>query len=295
VNAKRLPESLKKFINESLGLSWEEEAEKHDPQILRKRSEPYTKAPREVLIVTAAADIQDDRIEVESVGWSTLFESWSLEAKQFLGDPAFPDVWNELDEWHRSAIQRADDRLLPITCMTVDSGHHTDMVYRFCKKRFRQRVYAIKGVGGLGSGVPIVGRVTRNNKLRCPVIPVNVDQCKDQIFGWLAIDEPGPGFMHFPTSRDEEYFYQLTAEERVERTVKGHKVRAYVQRRARNEALDLRVYNRVAIEIVSPNWAKLTETVGKPPEPKPEVEQNAELPKQPPPHRPRPRNWVTQW
>jgi phage terminase large subunit GpA-like protein len=258
VNAKRLPESLKKFINESLGLSWEEQSEKHDPEGIKKRAEPYTKAPREVLIVTAAVDVQDDRLEVEAVGWSTLFESWSLEAKRFLGDPAFPDVWNELDDWHRTAIERDDGRLLPIACMTVDSGHHTDAVYRFCKKRFRRRVYAIKGVGGLGSGVPIVGRFTRNNRHRCPVLPVNVDQCKDEIFGWLSIEDSGPGYMHFPTSHDDEYFYQLTAEERVERMVKGQKVRAYVQRRARNEALDLRVYNRVAIEIIAPKWPKLT-------------------------------------
>lgn len=266
LNAKRLPETLKKFMNESLGRTWEEESEKHDPEGIKRRAEPYTKAPREVLLVTAAADIQDDRIEVEAVGWSTLFESWSLDVKVFLGDPAFPDVWNELDEWHKSALERADGRSLPIACMTVDSGHHTDMVYRFCKKRFRRRVYAIKGVGGLGSGVPIVGRLSRNNKWRCPVIPVNVDQCKDQIFGWLSIDEPGPGYMHFPASRDDEYFYQLTAEERIERTVRGQKVRAYVQRRARNEALDLRVYNRVAVEILGPKWDKLAALVGPPPE-----------------------------
>lgn len=303
VNAKRLPESLKKFINESLGLSWAEESERQDPEVIRARAEPYDEAPRNVLIVTAAADVQDDRIEVEAVGWSTLFESWSLEVKQFLGDPAFPDVWNELDEWHRTAFTRDDGRMLPIACMAVDSGHHTDMVYRFCKKRFRRRVYAIKGVGGLGSGVPIVGRITRNNKLRCPVLPVNVDACKDQIFGWLSIDAPGPGYMHFPVSRDEEYFYQLTAEERVERTVKGHKTRAYVQTRARNEALDLRVYNRVAIEIIGPKWkkyaAKDEEAVKQMQNPEPAPEATDAPPKVAPRARRVQRamrpNWTTSW
>jgi phage terminase large subunit GpA-like protein len=309
VNAKRLPESLKKFINESLGLSWEEASEKHDPEQIKKRAEVYDRAPAEVLIVTAAADIQDDRIEVEAVGWSTLFESWSLETKRFIGDPAFPDVWDELDEWHRTAIARADGRMLPIACMTVDSGHHTDMVYRFCKKRFRRRVYAIKGVGGLDSGKPIVGRMTRNNKLRCPVIPVNVDECKDQIFSWLSIDSAGPGYMHFPTSHDDEYFYQLTAEDRVEKTVNGQKARAYVQRRARNEALDLRVYNRVAIEIIGPKWEKLAAADAAQKErqsmtnPDPPAGPRPPPPPNPPPppaararrFRPMRHNWTTSW
>jgi phage terminase large subunit GpA-like protein len=254
---KQLPETLQEFVNQSLGLSWEEQADKHDPQSLKSRAEPYRQAPNDTLLVTCSVDVQDDRLELEACGWGRMFESWSLDWKQFLGDPAFPDVWRELDEYLRRTFERGDGVQLPITCTMVDSGHHTDMVYRFCKARYRRRVYALKGVGGLGSGHPIVGRIKRENKFRCPVLPANVDECKNRIFGWLSLEEAGPGYMHFPDDRDDEYFYQLTAEDRVERVLKGQKVRAYVQRRARNEALDLRVYNLVAVELLAPKWDTL--------------------------------------
>jgi phage terminase large subunit GpA-like protein len=179
----------------------------------------------------------------------------------------------------------------------VDSGHHTDMVYRFCKPRYRRRVYALKGVGGLGSGHPVVGRIKRENKFRCPVLPANVDECKNRIFGWLSIEEAGPGYMHFPDNRDEEYFYQLTAEDRVERVLKGQKVRAYVQRRARNEALDLRVYNLVAIELLQPKWDTLAQravAARKESSAPDESVADALPPKARPKFKPR-SNWVTNW
>jgi phage terminase large subunit GpA-like protein len=293
VLAKKLPETLKQFVNERLGLSWEEDADKHDPESVRSRAEDYLQAPKAVLLVTAAADVQDDRVEVEAVGWGRDFESWSLEWRQFLGDPAFPDVWAELDEWLKKTFTRVDGRELPIDVTMIDSGHHTDMVYRFCRKRYRRRVYALKGVGGLGSGHPIIGRIKRDNKFRCPVLPANVDQCKDRLFGWLSIDKPGPGYMHFPVRYDQEYFYQLTAEDRVERVLKGQKVRAYVQTRARNEALDLRVYNLVAVEIRAPKWETLAQRFAVAAKPA-----AADEPKVLPPPKRRAvqrNNWVTNW
>jgi phage terminase large subunit GpA-like protein len=255
--AKSLPHTLRQFINDSLGLCSEEAADKYDPNELKKRAEPYRDAPAGVLVAALSADVQDDRIEVEVVGWGRMFESWSLDWRQFLGDTAFPEVWDELDEYSRRTFRTEDGRELPISLAMIDSGHNSDMVYRFCRPRYRRGFRALKGVGGLDSGHPIVGRIRRENKYRCPVLPANVDECKNRIFGWLSLETPGPGYMHFPDNRDEEYFKQLTAEDRVDRVLKGQKVKAYVQRRARNEALDLRVYNLVAIELLQPKWDTL--------------------------------------
>jgi phage terminase large subunit GpA-like protein len=103
--------------------------------------------------------------------------------------------------------------------------------------------------------------------------------------------------MHFPDNRDEEYFYQLTAEDRVERVLKGQKVRAYVQRRARNEALDLRVYNLVAIELLQPKWDTLAQravAARKESSAPDESVADALPPKARPKFKPR-SNWVTNW
>lgn len=291
---KQLPETLQEFVNQSLGLSWEEHADKHDPQKLRSRCEPYRKPPNEAFVVTAGVDVQGDRLEAERVAWGPMFESWSIEWRQFLGDTSFPAVWADLDEWLLTPVFRADGHVMDTLVTVVDSGFQTDMVYRFCKKRYHRHVLAVKGVGGLGSGAPIVGHIKRENKIRCPVLPANVDACKDRLFGWLSIDQPGPGYMHFPEHYDDEFFYQLTAEDRVQRRTVGKDgarffERQYVKRRARNEALDLRVYNMVAVEMLAPKW----DTLSRRQAPKDSEPVPAAVPaRKPVPPRPKPSRWA---
>lgn len=267
LEARKLPETLKGFVNEALGETWEEESEKHEPGVLRARAEPYEAPPSDVLFATWGCDVQLDRLEVEAIGWGYLFESWSLEWFQLVGDTSMPEVWQQLHDWLiGKQWEREDGRLLRPTCGCVDSGFQTDMAYRFTLAHKKQQVYATKGRGGISSAEPVVGRVSRNNKLKCPVIPVNVDQAKDRIFGWLDIATPGPGYMHFPAHYDAEYYEQLTAERRIERVRAGRRIRAYEQMRKRNEALDLRVLNLVAVELLRPNWQTLREQLGEAPE-----------------------------
>ncbi len=258
---RRLPETLKTFINTSLGETWEQESEKFDPEDLAARAEAYEIAPEGVLVLTAGVDVQDNRLEAELLGWGDLYESWSLEVKIFYGDPTIPwrsehSVWKELDAWLNKRFPTEAGPDLPISACCIDSGHHTDDVYRFTKPRWARRVYAVKGQGGGTLGTPIVGRVSRSNKLKAPFFLANVDQAKDRLFSWLAVENFGPGYCHFPMY-DAEYFAQLASEERIERISHGQRVRAYKQKRARNEALDLRVYNIVAAEILDPNFDAL--------------------------------------
>jgi phage terminase large subunit GpA-like protein len=65
LSAKQSPETLKTWINTSLGETWEEQAEKSDPATLLTRRENYTSArlPSGILYLTAGADVQDDRLE----------------------------------------------------------------------------------------------------------------------------------------------------------------------------------------------------------------------------------------
>ena len=74
------------------------------------------------------------------------------------------------------------------------------------------RVFAIKGMGGEGKRF---GRPSKNNIGKIRLFPIGVDTAKELIYGRLKIEEPGPGFCHFPESRDDEYFRQLTAEKIV--------------------------------------------------------------------------------
>src|SRR5690606_15664893 len=74
---KKGTETLKVWVNTSLGETWEEEGEGVEADELLKRRELYDcEVPEEVLVLTAAVDVQDNRLEYEVVGWGLDKESW---------------------------------------------------------------------------------------------------------------------------------------------------------------------------------------------------------------------------
>lgn len=253
LEAKPMPETLQVWVNTALGETWEEDSEKFEPDDLQARAEPYERPPDAVLYLTCQVDVQDDRLEALVDGWGLGYESWTIEHRVFFGDPALSEIWKRLDEFLLRTWEREDGTKLRISCVVIDSGgHFTDEVYKFCRPRYGRRVYAIKGVGGVGR--PIVSRPTKSNRQHCPVFSIGVDTAKDLLFSRMGISRPGPGYLHFHEKLDEEFFSQLTAEERREKYVQGHKTHYYYQRRARNEALDLKVYGLAAIELVGPDF-----------------------------------------
>jgi len=104
-----------------------------------------------------------------------------------------------------------------------------------------------------GEGKAIVGRPSKNNVGKIRLFPVGVDTTKELVYARLRISEPGPGYCHFPARYDDEYFDQLTAEQVVTRFSKGFRKREWKKVRARNEALDLRVYAIAAYALLNTN------------------------------------------
>ncbi len=252
--AKKMPETLRVFVNTYLGESWEDAGERIDDLQIFKRREEYT-VPEEVLVITAGVDIQDDRIEMEVVGWGKDEESWSLDYIIINGDPSAPSIWNELDT-HLSKVYNCIDKTqMKIISTCIDAGHHTNQVYKFCKPRLARRIFAIKGQAG--EGKTIIGRSSRNNIMRCPLFPVGVDTAKELIYSRLNIKDAGAGYCHFPMKYDEEYFRQLTAEKIVTKYRRGFKRREWVLMRSRNEALDCRVYSMAALSVLNVDFKML--------------------------------------
>jgi phage terminase large subunit GpA-like protein len=266
--AKRSPETLKTWVNTSLGESWEEDAERVDGHALMARLEDWDKAPDAVLAITCGVDVQDDRLEIERIGWGVEEESWSLDHKVLYGDPSGPDLWSDLDEYLNERTEREDGTTLPVHAVAIDSGgHHTAAVHKFCKDRFRRRVYAIKGIGGPGRPV-WPKRASKNNKARINQFMVGVDAGKDAVYARLKIRNPGPGYCHFPKDREPGYFDQLTAEVVQTKYVKGFPSRVYVLPSGRrNEALDIRVYGYAALQSLNVRWGMLLAAQAKKPPP----------------------------
>ena len=60
--------------------------------LLARREEYAAEAPAGVLVLTAGVDVQDDRLEVEVVGWGMGEESWAIDYRVLWGDPGRDDV-----------------------------------------------------------------------------------------------------------------------------------------------------------------------------------------------------------
>ena len=264
-------EKLKTWVNTELGMPWEEPGTTLDGMELVNRREIYeAEVPDGVLILTAGVDTQDDRFEVEVVGWGVGKESWGIRRQKIFGDLMGERVWEDLDSFLLRTFSKKDGTTLPITAVCMDSGgHHTNEVYRFTKERWERRVWAIKGKGG--QDVPYVRNPSTNNRAKTPLFILGVDAGKALIYQRLKHETIGPNYCHFPLNEeagyDEEYFKGLTSEQMVVRFRKGRSVIVWElkdEKYKRNEPLDLRNYATAALEITNPVLQKPDETLQRP-------------------------------
>ncbi len=256
LEAKKSPELLQTFINTTLGETWEEQGEEIEAEGLMQKCEQYNHEaiPQEVLTLTAGVDTQNDRLEVQVIGWAENHEAWVVEYKIIWGNPATQEVWQELDEFLKTTYIKVDGARLNIAATCIDSGgHHTDQVYAYTRGNNARRIFAIKGASQAGK--PIASRPTFVGRRRTALYSIGTDTAKEFIHARLKDDKTN--LIHFPNTVDEEYFKQLTAEKRVAKFVKGKKTLIWKQTRQRNEGLDTFVYALAAIHILQPNFEKL--------------------------------------
>lgn len=269
---KKGEQSVKVIVNTGLCETWKvklENAPDHESLILRL--ETYeTEIPDPVVYLTASVDTQSDRIEYEITGWGIGEECFGIKVGKLFGNPHLPDVWDQLDGILSQTFIHPCGAALRISCCLVDSGGQHDAkafakpVYNYVRRRQGRYIFACKGSSELGSPL-VVGRMLKNGIM---LQSVGGDVAKSLIYERVTIETPGPGYCHWPEGRgyDEEYFKQLTAE--AVSIIKGR--RMWVKRRARNEALDLRVYNHAALEIRNPNLQAISDNLRRKPEQVPE-------------------------
>ncbi len=235
-------ELLKTFVNTALAQPWEERHEvKVDEHALMARRESWAAVPDEVAVITAGCDVQANRIEVEVVGWGRDEENWSLGYYVLAGDPAKPDIWNQLDEILQAQFETESGDKLPIRAACIDSGYATSAVYRFTQPRRSRKVFATKGRAGRH---PVWPQKISRGQRGAALWLLGVDTAKDRVMACLKVEEPGPSYCHFPSDRELDYFEQLTAERIKVRYVNGFAQRTWEKEAGqRNEALDTRVNN----------------------------------------------------
>lgn len=254
---------MKTFVNTVLGETFKETGEAPDWKLLYMRRENYEigTIPAGGLFLTCGVDVQKDRFEAEVVAWGINKESWSVDYHVIPGDTSLEETWAKLGAYIERSFIHANGHELPIRLTAIDSGYNTQMVYNFCRKYSITRVIPVKGMDELSMAVSqpravdvkIQGKTIRRG---VKVWPVGSSLIKSELYGWVRIDppiageKPFTGFCHWPEYA-EEYFKQLCAERVVtKKNRKGFSAYEWVKDRERNEALDVRVYNRAAAAII---------------------------------------------
>ncbi len=337
VAAKDNPERLKVWVNTSLGETWDLDNDKDgiDPGSLRARAEEYAlgTVPAGALMVTMAVDVQGDRLEAYTWGYGPGEEAWVCDFREFYGDPTRAVVWEMLDEHLLRPLRHELGPFVVARTVAIDSGgHHTQEVYAFCRSHAaretqygNQQVIAVKGQSQFTK--PILGKATpqdidlRGDKIPrgIKLWPVGSSKAKETLYGRLAIDVPGPGYIHTTKALPEEFFQQIVSERLITRYVKGFPTPEWhLPGARRNEALDCAVYAYAAAvqlglpRMLTADWDRIRERlkragvapdaavdVERPPAAPAPVQTVTPSPRSPfapgPAPRPRGANWMTGW
>lgn len=264
LDAKGNHERLKVWTNTALGEPWAERGDAPDWQRLYERRSKELRlgtVPEWAGILTAGADVQRNRIEVDVWAWGPGLESALVDHIVIAGDPGTAAPWKELDDLLGQEWETDSGRQLRLARLAIDTGdgYSTTQVYAWARRHPRM-VMAVKGEGRFDSSQPVSGPTWvdatingRKLKRGVQLWRVAVSVFKSETYAWLRLDQPldgqayPAGYLHLPDGTTDEWIKQLVAEQLV--TVKnraGFGRLEWQKIRDRNEAIDMRVYARAA-------------------------------------------------
>jgi phage terminase large subunit GpA-like protein len=256
-------------------LPWEPLYARREDYITEKTKAPIV--PEPVRVITAGADVQQNRVEILFQGWGKDEQCWDLEHAIIYGDPTNEQTWDVVEAAVQRRFAHPSGAQIETSITFIDRGKWTDAVDRFAaRKTLSGKVWTCKGASE--NGRPIVGRAQRTGRGGY-YFRLGTDAAKEYIMGKLAMDVPGngkylPGFRHFPSTFDPEFFKQLTAEQAKTVYERGRQFRKYIKAnpKAANEALDLSVYSLAAFRVRQWEWDAIEQALSeavKPADPKP--------------------------
>jgi len=281
--------ALKAAKNTLLGETWQERGEAPDWQRLYERRDDrqFGTVPSGALFLTAGADVQKDRIEVDVWAWGRGLESWLVDHIVIDGGPEQAESWSALSELLDRTWPHANGARLGIAKLAIDTGYEAPAVYAWSRAVGHAQVVAIKGIEGFNRPAPVAGPthvdVTEGGKrLRrgARLWTVAVATFKNETYRFLRLARPTDeelaaggkfpvGYIHLPRGIDAEWVKQLVAEQLVTiKTKRGFSRLEWQKLRERNEALDCRVYARAAAWLAGadrwtePMWRDLEQQVG---------------------------------
>jgi phage terminase large subunit GpA-like protein len=157
--ARGSDEAMRAFRNTILGETWMETGEAPDWQRLADRREawPAGTVPAGGLFLTAGADVQKDRIEVDVWAWGRGLESWLVEHLVLDGGPGDPACWQKLTDLLGRTWAHENGQHPTIARLAIDTGFETSAVYGWARAVGFSQVAPVKGVEGFNRASPVVG------------------------------------------------------------------------------------------------------------------------------------------
>ncbi len=152
-------EAMRAFRNTILGETWFETGEAPDWQRLAERREEWKAGtiPAGGLFLTAGADVQKDRIEIDVWAWGRGLESWLVDHVVIDGGPGDSACWQKLTDLLVRTWTHASGQHLTIAKLAIDTGYETSAVYGWARQVGFAQVAPVKGLEGFNRASPVTG------------------------------------------------------------------------------------------------------------------------------------------
>ncbi len=277
-------EMLRAARNTLLGETWIESGEAPEWQRLADRRVTFpAQVPAGGLFLTAGADVQKDRIEVDVWAWGRGGTSWLVDHIVIPGGPDDPACWDKLTALLGQTWTHENGAIMTLAKLAIDTGYESAAVYAWSRKQGIAQVAPVKGLEGFNRATPVSGptfvdATVNGRKLKrgARLWTVATATFKAETYRYLRIERPSEpqasnpaGTIHLPDWIDSEWLKQLVAEQLVTiRDRRGYARQEWQKMRERNEALDTRVYARAAAWILGADrfdermWQQLEKQAG---------------------------------
>jgi phage terminase large subunit GpA-like protein len=152
-------EAIRAFKNTILGETWVETGEAPDWSRLYDRREAWKPGivPAGGLFLTAGADVQKDRIEVDVWAWGRGGTSWLVDHIVIDGGPDHQGAWAELTKLLDRTWTHQNGAELRLAKLAVDTGYEAPAVYAWSRRQGVAQVAPVKGVEGFNRSSPVSG------------------------------------------------------------------------------------------------------------------------------------------
>ncbi len=285
-------ESEQTFYNDVLGLEFERDVTAMDWELLKNRAESPDPETGEVplhrgvlpangFILTAGVDCQKDRTELLLVAFERKRQRRVIDAVVIPHHISTDECRAELDSYLKN--EWFTQRGLPfrIDMLAIDGGTYTDDVWNWAKTHPWKRVIVVKGASRQDAPLilPMKFERKKDGKVRQRQqrgFVINVSSQKEQLFAWLATEDPtARGYTRFPTGMSDAFFQGVVSEHCVlVRNSAGVLSRNWkvIDEKIRNEPLDMMNYAEAAARrkgwdsMTDERWDSLEEIRGAAPE-----------------------------